>query len=141
MSSLTRFRCVFFRGKIYQDCRYHFNLTPLFIMFNFSIHHFFLDNGVCFSLEYFRVCNKTPRAKGNNDKITGSSTSRHGASTVYHDGKCCPVDRLYCEIVSDTSQCPTLCQSPSRQGGREMSAPRPYETDPLHPHSSIHILF
>ena len=38
--------------------------------------------------------------------------------------KNCRVNRA---LVSDTSR------SPIRQGGREMSAPRPYETYPLHP--------
>lgn len=36
-------------------------------------------------------------------------------------------------LVSDTSQPPTLCRPPIWQGGREMSAPRPYEPSPLHP--------
>ena len=35
--------------------------------------------------------------------------------------------------MSDTSRPPTQCRPPSRQGGREMSAPRPDETYPFHP--------
>ena len=35
--------------------------------------------------------------------------------------------------MSDTSRPPTLCRPTIRQGGREMSAPRPYETSPFHP--------
>ena len=35
--------------------------------------------------------------------------------------------------MSDTSRPPTLCLPPIWQGGREMSAPRPYETYPFNP--------
>ena len=35
-------------------------------------------------------------------------------------------------LVSDTSRPPTLCRPPIWQGGREISAPRPYETNPFH---------
>ena len=59
-----------------------------------------------------------------------SSTSRRGAKAAYHDEY--PRDfgpRIACTVseVSDTSR------PPIRQGGREMSAPRPYETYPFHP--------
>ena len=58
-----------------------------------------------------------------------SSTSRRGARAAYHDEY--PRDfgpriAYTVSLVSDT------CRSPIRQGGREMSAPRPYETDPFH---------
>ena len=35
--------------------------------------------------------------------------------------------------MSDTSRAPTLCQPPFRQGGRDISAPRPCEIYPFHP--------
>ena len=38
-----------------------------------------------------------------------------------------PADRLYCELSVRYQSAPIM------QGGREMSAPRPYKTDPLHP--------
>ena len=58
-----------------------------------------------------------------------SSTSRRGARAAYHDEY--PRDfgpriAYTVSLVSDTSQPPTLCRPPIRQGGREMSAPRPY---------------
>ena len=58
-----------------------------------------------------------------------SSTSRRGARAAYHDEY--PQDfgpriAYTVSLVSDT------CRPPIRQGGREMSAPRPYETDPFH---------
>ena len=65
-----------------------------------------------------------------------SSTSRRGARAVYHDEY--PRDfgpriAYTVSLVSDTCRPPTLCRPPIRQGGREMSAPRPYETYPFHP--------
>ena len=64
-----------------------------------------------------------------------SSTSRRGARAAYHDEH--PRDfgpwiAYTVSLVSDTSRPPTLCRPPIRQGGREMSAPRPYETSPFH---------
>ena len=80
--------------------------------------------------------------KGKKNLEPVSSTSRRGAKAAYHDE--CPRDfgpriSYTMSLVSDTTQSPTLCRPLSRQGGREMSAPRPYETDPFHPHSSVHI--
>ena len=65
-----------------------------------------------------------------------SSTSRRGARAAYHDEY--PRDfgpriAYTVSLVSDTSRSPTLCRPPIRQGGREMPAPRPYETYPFHP--------
>ena len=73
-----------------------------------------------------------------------SGTSRRGARAAYHDEY--PRDfgpRIAYTVswVSDTRRPPTLCRPPIRQGGREMSAPRPYETYPLLPQSSVHILY
>ena len=67
-----------------------------------------------------------------------SSTSRRGARAAYHDEY--PQDfgpRIAYTVssVSDTSRPPIW------QGGREMSAPRPYETDPLRPPSSVLVLY
>ena len=72
------------------------------------------------------------------DELTGqtkaeepvSSTSRRGARAAYHDEY--PRDfgpriAYTVSLVSDTSRPPIW------QGGREMSAPRPYETTPFHP--------
>ena len=58
-----------------------------------------------------------------------SSTSRRGARAAYHDEY--PRDfgpriAYTVSLVSDTSR------PPIRQGGRDMSAPRPYETYPFH---------
>jgi len=58
-----------------------------------------------------------------------SSTSRRGARAAYHDEY--PRDfgpriAYTVSLVSDT------CRPPIRQGGREMSAPRPCETNPFH---------
>ena len=58
-----------------------------------------------------------------------SSTSRRGARAAYHDEY--PRDfgpRIACTVilVSDTSR------PPIRQGGRDMSVPRPYQTYPFH---------
>ena len=66
-----------------------------------------------------------------------SGTSRRGARAAYHDEY--PRDfgpriAYTVSLVSDT------CRPPIRQGGREMSAPRPYETYPFLPHSSVPIL-
>ena len=65
-----------------------------------------------------------------------SNTSRRGVRAAYHDEY--PRDfgpRVAYTVsqVSHTSRPPTLCRPPIRQGGREMSAPRPYETYPFHP--------
>ena len=65
-----------------------------------------------------------------------SSTSRRVARAAYHDEY--PRDfgpriAYTVSLVSDTSRPPTLCRPPIRQGGREMSAPRPYKTYPFHP--------
>ena len=59
-----------------------------------------------------------------------SGTSRRGARAAYHDEY--PRDfgsriAYTVSLVSDTSR------PPIRQGGREMSAPGPYETSPFHP--------
>ena len=59
-----------------------------------------------------------------------SSTSRRGARAAYHDEY--PQDfgpriAYTVSLVSDTSR------PPIRQGGREMSTPRPYETYPFRP--------
>mgnify|MGYP000654054401 CR=1 FL=1 len=65
-----------------------------------------------------------------------SSTSRRGARAAYYDEyprDFGPQIAYTVSLVSDTSRPPTLCRPPIRQGGREMSAPRPYETDPFHP--------
>ena len=58
-----------------------------------------------------------------------SSTCRRWARAAYHDEY--PRDfgpriAYTVSVVSDT------CRPPIRQGGREMSAPRPYETYPFH---------
>ena len=62
---------------------------------------------------------------------TGTSTSRRGARAAYHDEY--PRDfgpRIAYTVskVSDTSRPQILCRPPIRQGERDMSAPRPYET-------------
>ena len=59
-----------------------------------------------------------------------SSTSRRGARAAYYDEY--PQDfgpriAYTVSLVSDTSRPPT------KQGGREMSAPRPFKTYPFHP--------
>ena len=64
-----------------------------------------------------------------------SSTSRRGARAAYNDEY--PRDfgpriAYTVSLVSDTSRPPTLCRPPIRQGGRKMSALRPYETYPFH---------
>ena len=66
-----------------------------------------------------------------------SSTSRRVARAAYRDEY--PRDfgpRIAYTVswVSDTSR------PPNWQGGREMSAPRPYETYPFHQQSSVHVL-
>ena len=64
-----------------------------------------------------------------------SSTSRRGARAAYHDEyprDFAPRIAYTVSKVSDTSRPPTLCRPPIRQGGREMSAPKPYETYPFH---------
>ena len=65
-----------------------------------------------------------------------SSSSRRGARAAYLDGyprDIGPRIAYTVSLVSDTSRPPTLCRPSIRQGGRAMSAPRPYETDPFHP--------
>ena len=52
-----------------------------------------------------------------------------------------PADGLYCELSVRYQSAPDPVSAPDqagREGKREMSAPRPYETDPFHPHSSLH---
>ena len=75
----------------------------------------------------------------NNKKLEPvSSTSRRGARAAYHDEyprDFGPPIAYTVSLVSDTSRPPIW------QGGREMSAPRPYETDPLRPPSSVRILY
>ena len=70
------------------------------------------------------------REQGNKRWEPVSSTSRRGARAAYHDEY--PRDfgpriAYTVSLVSDTSR------PPIRQGRREMSAPRPYETFPFHP--------
>ena len=48
-----------------------------------------------------------------------------------------PADGLYCELSVRYQSAPDPVSAPDqarREGKREMSAPRPYETDPFHPH-------
>ena len=59
-----------------------------------------------------------------------SSTSRRGARAAYYDEyprDFGPQIAYTVSLVSDNSLPPT------RQGGREMSAPRPFKTNPFHP--------
>ena len=67
-------------------------------------------------------------------KNIGTSNSRRGTRAAYHND--CPRDfgpwiAYTVSLVSDTSR------PPIRQGGREMSAARPYETS-LSSTSSVH---
>ena len=66
-----------------------------------------------------------------------SSTSRRGARAAYHDEYPRDFGPRIAYTVSSVSD---TCRPPIRQGGREMSAPRPYETDPFHPLCSVHNL-
>ena len=71
-----------------------------------------------------------------------SSTSRRDARAAYHNEY--PQDfslriafTVSFRYQSATDPMPALC----RQGGREMSAPKPYETNPLRQPSSVHVLY
>ena len=102
---------------------------------------FFLDYGKLFSCEDLHT-RKTKYSELKTAKIIEPvrSTSRHGARAVYHDEY--PWDfglqiaHTQCEL-----RFRYLSPTPIRQGGREMSAPRPYETYPFHSQSSVHILY
>ena len=83
---------------------------------------------------------RTKKAKTRTSRSHGllepvSSTSRRGARAAYHDEyprDLGPRIAYTVSLASDTSRSPTLCRPPIWQGGREMSAPRPYETYPFH---------
>ena len=80
--------------------------------------------------------NQIPGSQKNKKLEPVTSTSRRGARAAYHDE--CPRDfgpriAYTVSLVSDTSRPPTVCRPPNRQGGREMSAPRPYETYLFYP--------
>ena len=87
-------------------------------------------------IENTRMHRRNTWVNENNKSEPVSSTSRRGARAAYHDEY--PRDfgpriAYTVSLVSDTSRPPTLCRPPIWQGGREMSAPRPYETYPFHP--------
>ena len=66
-------------------------------------------------------------------KYQDSSTSRRDARASYRT--------ISLEITARAAKLRFRHLSPptGREGGRDKSAPRPYETDPIHPLSSIHI--
>ena len=78
----------------------------------------------------YACTNQIPGSQENKKMEPVSSTSRRGARAAYHDEYPRDFDPRIAytvSLVSDTSR------PPIRQGGREMSAPRPYETYPIHP--------
>ena len=99
--------------------------------------HYFLHDNELYSSENVCMSRRNTCHEKNNKKLEPvSSTSRRGARATYHEEY--PRDfgpriAYTVSLVSDTSRPPTLCRPPIRQGGREMSAPRPYETNPFHP--------
>ena len=105
------------------------------------ITFFCLYHGKHFILEKLRMCKRnTLYTRKYKILEPVSSTSRRGARAAYHDvyaRDCGPRTAYTVSLVSDTSRPPTLCRPPIRQGGREMSAPRPYETYPFLPPALI----
>ena len=77
----------------------------------------------------------TPEGKKKQEPV--NSTSRRGARAAYHDEYPRDFGPRIAYTVSSVSD---TCRPPIRQGGREMSAPRPYETYPFHQLCSVHIL-
>ena len=98
---------------------------------NFSFLQSFFKN----SKSWGRACcsenvrMRTRNTRDNRKKNLGTSTYRRGARAACHDEY--PQDfgpriAYTVSLVSDTSRPPIW------QGGREMSAPRPYGTNPFH---------
>ena len=97
---------------------------------------FFLDYGKHCSSENLCMRKRKTRDKRRQKREPVSSTSRRGARAAYHDEYPRDFGPRIAYTVSSVSD---TCRPPIRQGGREMSAPRPYETDPFHPPCSAHI--
>ena len=93
--------------------------------------YFFLDYGKHFSKEYLRT--RKPKARNAKKIEPVSSSSRRGARAAYRDEYPRDFGPWITYTVSSVSD---TCQPLIRQGEREISAPRPYETYPFHPQSS-----